>query len=150
MNEAAKAYSGTSARASRKETSGFLIALLVGWKPGPDNSVMCPMDWLNTLDIKKAIDNITYDQIGDWYRDPWGWPENDFILNGGKNYITDRANSSGARRVANIDVPKENFSFRPAVVLDPEGYSKASAWFGILRTVGALSFHSVHRSWWIT
>lgn len=77
------------------------------------------MDWLNALDIERAIENVIQDQIGDWYRDPWGWPENKFILDGKQSYISDRANASGARRVANIDVPKENFAFRPAVVLDP-------------------------------
>ncbi|MES9539214.1 reverse transcriptase domain-containing protein [Actinomadura sp. NPDC000600] len=77
------------------------------------------MNWLDELDIDRAIANVSRDQLKDWYRDPWGWPENRFIRQGERGYLAARAKAVGARRVANLDVPKENFSFRPAVVMDP-------------------------------
>jgi hypothetical protein len=33
------------------------------------------IDWLATLDVKRAVANCYTDIRGDWYRDPWGWPE---------------------------------------------------------------------------
>lgn len=78
------------------------------------------MDWMAALDIKRALQNCHVDMVGDWYRDPWGWPELDWLVKKKKTeLITARLNSSGVRRVARIDVAKENFGTRPAVVLDP-------------------------------
>jgi len=57
--------------------------------------------------------------IGDWYRDPWGWPEIDWAATRDQTLLLERLNGSGAHGVATIDVPKENYSIRPAVVLDP-------------------------------
>jgi hypothetical protein len=77
------------------------------------------MDWTKALDLEQALKNIRQDFIGDWYRDPWGWPEIDLIELEGAAALGQRADASGIRRVANIDVPKENFGTRPAVVLEP-------------------------------
>src|SRR5260370_13565748 len=63
--------------------------------------------------------NLRVDITGDWFRDPWGWPEYDYVLDGHLDQLGARARATGTRRVAKIDVPKENFGIRPAVVLDP-------------------------------
>ena len=39
------------------------------------------MDWLSVIDIKQALDNCRTDIIGDWFYDPWGWPELAWIAN---------------------------------------------------------------------
>ncbi len=77
------------------------------------------MDWSKALDLDQALKNTRQDFIGDWYRDPWGWPEIDLIESEGPTALAVRADAHGVRRVANIDVPKENFGMRPAVVMEP-------------------------------
>ena len=77
------------------------------------------MDWQKALNLGQALTNVRADLIGDWYRDPWGWPEFEFIATEEPTALTDRASGSGVRRVANIDVPKEGFATRPAVVMEP-------------------------------
>lgn len=68
---------------------------------------------------KRAVGNLYLEMTGDWYRDPWGWPEYEFILAGNLDYLTKRGDASDLRRVVNIDVPKENFGIRPAVIIEP-------------------------------
>lgn len=77
------------------------------------------MDWAAALDFKQALVNCHNEMIGDWYRDPWGWPELDWTVKKRQDLLVNRLNRPGARRVAKVDVPKENFTIRPAVVLDP-------------------------------
>lgn len=77
------------------------------------------MDWIRELDLQQALHNCRNDMAGDWYRDPWAWPELDWVANNQPELVVPRLNGSGARRVAKIDVAKENFGIRPAVVLDP-------------------------------
>lgn len=77
------------------------------------------MDWIRDLDLDLALYNCRNDILGDWYRDPWGWPELDWVVHQRPELIVARLNSTGARRVARLDVAKENFGIRPAVVLDP-------------------------------
>lgn len=77
------------------------------------------MDWIRDLDLDLALYNCHNDILGDWYRDPWGWPELDWVVHQRPELIVARLNSTGARRVARLDVAKENFGIRPAVVLDP-------------------------------
>jgi hypothetical protein len=77
------------------------------------------LDWLESLDLDLALHNCRNDILGDWYRDPWGWPELDWAVHKRPEIIVARLNSSGARRAARLDVAKENFGIRPAVVLDP-------------------------------
>src|SRR5258708_31389053 len=78
-----------------------------------------PIDWLNALNPGRTMHNLRVDITGDWFRDPWGWPEYDYVLDGHLDQLGARARATGTRRVAKIDVPKENFGIRPAVVLDP-------------------------------
>ncbi|GAA4459327.1 RNA-directed DNA polymerase [Phytohabitans houttuyneae] len=48
-----------------------------------------------------------------------GWPELDWVAKKHKELVFARLKASGARSVSPIDVPKENFMIRPAVVIDP-------------------------------
>jgi hypothetical protein len=79
---------------------------------------MGKIDWLNALNIKQAVENIRIEVPGDWYQDPWGWPELGFLLQKRPEMIAENFNSSGVRAVALLDIPKENWGTRPAVVLD--------------------------------
>lgn len=74
---------------------------------------------MKALDLERAVKNVDIDIRGDWYRDPWGWPEVRWALKRDPETFTKRLNSEGVRRCAPIDVPKENFAVRPAIVLDP-------------------------------
>ena len=77
------------------------------------------MDWSKALDRDLALKNVHQDLIGDWYRDPWNWPELDYVVKSDPAILLDRAAGTGVSRVANVDVPKEGFSSRPAVAMDP-------------------------------
>lgn len=79
---------------------------------------MPKVNWSAALDLGVATDNVRSEFVGDWYRDPWGWPELSFLLNHEPEFVIDHLEGSGARRPALIDVPKENWGSRPAVVLD--------------------------------
>lgn len=78
-----------------------------------------PVDWLQILDLQRALANCHEELIGDWYRDPWGWPELDYLVLKDPRLVAARINSGGIRLAAKIDVPKENFATRPAIVMDP-------------------------------
>jgi hypothetical protein len=75
--------------------------------------------WDKAVDLEKAARNCYRDITGDWHRDPWGWPEIGWAANTGRQVAYDYLSGGGARPVALLDVPKENFILRPAVVLDP-------------------------------
>ncbi|MDG4760743.1 RNA-directed DNA polymerase [Micromonospora sp. WMMD710] len=57
--------------------------------------------------------------MGDWFRDPWGWPELDWVVATRRDLIEERLRSTDVRAISKIDVPKENFGIRPAMVMDP-------------------------------
>jgi hypothetical protein len=78
---------------------------------------MPSVDWLDILDIKRACANCRTDIFGDWYRDPWAWPELEWLADH-PDPLVQRLNSNGVRRLAPINVAKENFVLRPASVLD--------------------------------
>jgi len=78
---------------------------------------MSTIDWMNTLELDRAVANCRTDIYGDWYRDPWSWPELEWI-GGHPDQLLQRLNASGVRRVSPLNVAKENFVLRPAVVLD--------------------------------
>lgn len=78
------------------------------------------MDWLAALDFELALKNVQSDIRGDWYRDPWEWRELIWLV---PDHVDDHAlprlNATGVKRTSRLDVAKENFAIRPAVVLDP-------------------------------
>src|SRR6267154_3797004 len=77
------------------------------------------MDWLTTIDASKALYNVHIDILGDWYRDPWSWAELDWVVKKAPEILSARLNEKGSRRAVPLDVPKENFAIRPALLLDP-------------------------------
>ena len=78
------------------------------------------MEWSKALDLELALKNVQSDVRGDWYRDPWDWCELSWLV---PKHLDDfaipRLNAAGVKQSASLDVPKENFAIRPAVVLDP-------------------------------
>lgn len=74
--------------------------------------------WGQMLDIPRAVGNLEREAIGDWHRDPWGWPEYGFLVKHPES-VHDHLDAAGVSPVALVDVPKENFAARPAMVLDP-------------------------------
>ena len=79
-----------------------------------------PPDWISGLDFDRALRNCHVDFLGDWYRDPWGWPEVDWAVKEAfDEVVAPRVRALGVKHVAKLDVAKENFSVRPAVVMDP-------------------------------
>lgn len=77
------------------------------------------IDWLQALDVGRAFSNCHADLYGDWYRDPWQWPEMRWFAKTSPELIGARVNSDHIARVSMLDVPKENFATRPAIVMDP-------------------------------
>ncbi|KAB1922944.1 hypothetical protein F8280_17590 [Micromonospora noduli] len=75
--------------------------------------------WLPKINLKATLSTTHQDLLGDWYRDPWGWPEIDWVMKHQPSIIEARLNGRGAAASCLIDVPKENFATRPAMVLDP-------------------------------
>lgn len=77
------------------------------------------MQWLDALDPSLALTNCHTDLRGDWYRDPWGWPELDWVVKRKPELLAETVGRNEPRRFSRIDVPKENFGIRPAVVFHP-------------------------------
>lgn len=77
------------------------------------------MNWPAALDFDRALSNVHSDIAGDWYRDPWGWPEYQYQVDNGFLGARARCLASNVRKSAKIDVPKEGFATRPAVVMEP-------------------------------
>ena len=78
------------------------------------------VDWSQALNFEQALHNAHVDILHDWFRDPWGWRELHWVVGGHvADYALPRLNATGVRAVARLDVPKENFAIRPAVVFDP-------------------------------
>ena len=78
---------------------------------------MAGLDWAKALDYRTAAKNVRSEFPGDWYRDPWGWPEVDYVLGPAADRLTAHLASGRSHEVALVDVPKENWGSRPAVVL---------------------------------
>jgi hypothetical protein len=70
------------------------------------------VNWENVLDLSQAADNVRTEFVGDWHRDPWGWPELGFLVKQEPKLVSDNLNTNGCRRAALIDVPKENCGVR--------------------------------------
>jgi hypothetical protein len=75
--------------------------------------------WFPRIDLRATLSTSHQDILKDWYRDPWGWPEIDWVVASQRSVLEARLNSRGAAASCLVDVPKENFATRPAVVLDP-------------------------------
>lgn len=72
------------------------------------------------LDIKAAVKHVKVDVTGDWYKDPWGWPELDWLVTpGGLKTVAEHVSAGVAGEVVRIDVPKPGGGIRPACLLSP-------------------------------
>lgn len=76
------------------------------------------MPWQDALQLPRAVRNIRHEMTGDWYRDPWNFPEFEFLRDERPDLLLDFV-STRPGRLSLIDVPKENFGVRPAVILGP-------------------------------
>lgn len=85
-----------------------------GWQ----SCLMTPPAWLDALNLELAHQNVRREYHGDWHKDPWGWPEYEFLLKNARPTVLGWFSSTGCAEVALIRVPKENWGVRPAVVLD--------------------------------
>jgi hypothetical protein len=75
--------------------------------------------WSSALDLKRAATNLRIEMgPSDWHLDPWGWPELDYLVTKEPDLVLENCMGSGALEHAPIDVPKENWGTRPAVLLD--------------------------------
>jgi hypothetical protein len=79
---------------------------------------MAKIDWSKALDLGMAVTNVRSEFPGDWHQDPWGWPELGFMLKKQPDLIFSNCDARGTLQAALIDIPKENWGTRPAVVLD--------------------------------
>lgn len=76
--------------------------------------------WIGDFDLPRARRNLRVEFLGDWFRDPWRWPELDWLAQRqGASHIAGRIRADDAFRAYPLDVPKENFGTRPACILHP-------------------------------
>jgi hypothetical protein len=77
---------------------------------------MAKVNWAGALNLKQAVSNVVGEFPGDWHQDPWGWPELDFMLNKQPELIYENCDATGTLEASLIDIPKENWGTRPAMV----------------------------------
>jgi hypothetical protein len=69
--------------------------------------------------MDQAAKNVRTDIYGDWHRDPWDWPELEWVVSGEQvRLLVQRLNGTGVLRSAHLDMAKENFATRPAMIFD--------------------------------
>ncbi len=81
-------------------------------------SIMAKVDWSKAINLTQAVTNIKTEIPGDWHQDPWGWPELNFLLKKRPSFVYDNCETLGTQALSLLDVPKENWGTRPAIVLD--------------------------------
>jgi hypothetical protein len=80
---------------------------------------MAEPHWTKALKLGAAWEHVQDDARRDWYLDPWQWRECQWIVDSRPELIVARLNAKGVCRTLLLDVPKENFVTRPAIVFDP-------------------------------
>lgn len=78
------------------------------------------------LDLKAGCDLALAEMYGDWYRDPWGWPEFTWLSQKPDRFdLASCVRKEGGEHILAIqpafhifEVPKSRVAFRPAVVQD--------------------------------
>lgn len=70
------------------------------------------------LDVPQAAKNVRDDVYGDWYQDPWGWPEIEWL---GDNWhrVVERLRTDATDWTVPIDVNKRGGGVRPGLVINP-------------------------------
>jgi len=74
---------------------------------------------LPDLDIKRAAKTVLEDAKGDWYQDPWGWPEIRWLAEEQPQKVVERLSTASQGWTVAIDVPKGNGNVRPGIVVNP-------------------------------
>ncbi len=74
---------------------------------------------LPELDVPRAATNVREDVEGDWYQDPWGWPEIDWLASKQPKKITERLASNECEWTVAIDVGKKGGGVRPGLLMNP-------------------------------
>src|SRR5207248_5874496 len=62
--------------------------------------------------------NVLTEFLDDLHQEPWGLPEINFLVAKRPDLLYQNCDARGAREASLLDVPKENWGTRPAVVLD--------------------------------
>lgn len=75
--------------------------------------------WIGNVDPVQGVKNLAKDYPGDWHKDPWLWPEHTYLLKPGAELLTHWFHNPSAHTPSIVDVPKDNWGRRPAVVLHP-------------------------------
>jgi hypothetical protein len=70
------------------------------------------------LDIPNAAKNVQEDVHGDWYQDPWGWPEVEWLARTPQK-VLDQLREGLCSWTLSLDVSKRGGGIRPAMVLNP-------------------------------
>jgi hypothetical protein len=71
------------------------------------------------LDIARAAQNVMEDAAGDWYQDPWGWPEVNWLGRIRPNIVMERLSEDACGWSVPLDVSKRYGGVRPAIVINP-------------------------------
>jgi hypothetical protein len=74
---------------------------------------------LPPLDIATAAKNVRDDIGGDWYQDPWGWPEIDWLGSANPKMVADRLKSGLSGWTIPMDVSKGDRGVRPGIIINP-------------------------------
>ena len=101
---------------------------------------MAGMPWQDALDLPRAVQNIRHEMTGDWYRDPWNFPEYEFLRDVRPDLVRQYVPTRPGR-LSLLDVPKENFGVRPAVIMGPLDRLGYQAMVDVVsrRTIGHLA-----------
>lgn len=76
-------------------------------------------NWIGDVDFDRVLRTLREEAAQDWYRDPWGWGEYDYLSSTNWLAVVARIRKPvAANPVTPLMVPKENFGLRPAIVLD--------------------------------
>ena len=77
------------------------------------------LDWLGLVDIRQAWRNCRIDHYRDWYRDPWNWPEWEWLVKRDPTYLIRSMDAPAIAGAAKVDVAKEEWRLRPGLILQP-------------------------------
>jgi hypothetical protein len=71
------------------------------------------------LNYLQAAKNVRGDIHGDWYQDPWGWPEIEWLGSEAATSVAARLEGDKHSWTLALDVPKKNGGVRPGLLLNP-------------------------------
>jgi hypothetical protein len=74
---------------------------------------------LPDLNIPAASKNVREDIGGDWYQDPWGWPEVEWLGTERPDIVKERLANASAGWTIPLDIEKRSGGVRPGVIINP-------------------------------